>query len=170
MAHTDGPRLYRRTAAGKMLLWMLLTLVLVAAAVGGTLFLTGSLDRILAGAGPAANAAEPVQEVKSPAHYLPLDPPFVVNFKDDDDALRYLQINVSVMARNKEATQAVLNNSPRIRDRLITLMGQQTMADLNSAEGKEKLRDATLAEIQSVLEDEGRPPIEAVYFTGFIIQ
>jgi len=52
------------------------------------------------------------------------------------------------------------------------LFSAQDNASLLSADGKEKLRAATLASIRKVLDSEGASgkQIEAVYFTSFVIQ
>lgn len=85
--------------------------------------------------------------------------------------LRYLQIGLSVMSRDKAAIDAVTNNMPRIRNSLILLFGNQKMETLNSNEGKEKLRAQALELIQAVLNEEiGDPGVEAIYYTAFVMQ
>jgi flagellar FliL protein len=106
----------------------------------------------------------------TPAQYLALDPPFVVNF-EDQGLLRYLQVSLSVMTRDKSIIDAVTNNMPPIRDNLILLFGSQSFEILNSTEGKEKLRNQSLANIQAILREEiGTPGVEAIYFTNFVMQ
>jgi len=88
---------------------------------------------------------------KAPLNYVPLDPPFVVNFNADSD-IRFLQI-------------------PSIRNSLVMLFSSQDPYVLNTREGKEKLRDETLTEVQKVLKDEtGSTGIENVFFTSFVMQ
>ncbi len=111
-----------------------------------------------------------VPKSAGPAKYQPLDPPFVVNF-DDQGVLRYVQISVSIMARDQKALDKVKENDPQIRYRLILLFSGQTFAELGTPAGKEKLQQKTLEEIQKILIAEtGTPGIEAVYFTNFVMQ
>ncbi len=156
----------------KILVWGLVAIVLVGAAVGSTLYLTNSLDKLMPGdtAVAAPTVASTPVPAKAPPQYMPLDPPFVISF-EDEGALRYLQVHVSVMARDGVFIDAVLNNSPRIRNNLILLIGDQDLETLSSTEGKEQLRSLVLQEIQEVVEEEiGQPGIEAVYFTNFVMQ
>ncbi|MBS0600714.1 flagellar basal body-associated FliL family protein [Plasticicumulans sp.] len=167
---------------GKLIIIILLVLILLILAVGATLFFTGALNKFLghggddgsavAAGGHGAPMAVPVAVPKptGPAKYQPLDPPFVVNF-DDQGVLRYVQISVSIMARDQKALDKVKENEPQIRYRLILLFSGQTFAELGTPAGKEKLQQKTLEEIQKILIAEtGTPGIEAVYFTNFVMQ
>jgi flagellar FliL protein len=107
---------------------------------------------------------------KAPANYLALDPAFVVNLADAD-ATRYLQTSVEVMARDPESIEAAKANMPAIRNSLLMLFSQKTAVELNDRDGREKLRELALAEVQKVLEAEtGNPGVEAVFFTSFVTQ
>jgi len=132
--------------------------------------------KIMPGAMPGCLAGEPVaenadaEEAKAPPQYLALDPPLVVSF-EDRSAIRFLQVTVEVMARDEESIQAVQTHTPVIRNNLLMLMGGQTLSDLTKTEGKEKLRQAALAEVQRILtENTGKPGIEDLYFTSFVVQ
>ena len=162
----------------KILIWGFVAGTLIGGSAAAALFLTGGLDRFLAGADQVAGSGEPTDDNKPPApkvnanppQYVSLDPPFVVNFSDEG-LLRYLQISVSLMTRDKEIVDAAVNNMPHIRNNLILLFGGQNFETLDSTEGKEKLRAAALAEIQGIMSKEtGSPGIEAVYFTNFVMQ
>ena len=75
------------------------------------------------------------------------------------------------MARNEEAIAAVQTHTPVIRNNLLMLMGSQTLADLTGVEGREALRQASLREVQDILEtNTGDPGIEDIYFTSFVVQ
>lgn len=106
----------------------------------------------------------------SPATYLALDPPFVVNLESPDET-RYLQAEVQLMGRDSHALDAAKVHVPRIRNSLLMLFGQQKPEDIATRAGKEKLQQAALAEVQKVLQAEtGKPVVEAVYFTSFVMQ
>lgn len=106
----------------------------------------------------------------SPATYLALDPAFVVNLESADET-RYLQAEVQLMGRDAHALEAAKVHVPRIRNSLLMLFGQQKPEDIANRAGKEKLQQAALAEVQKVLQAEtGKPVVEAVYFTSFVMQ
>ncbi len=137
--------------------------VLVAGGVGGYVMIKGGHGK--AGAAGATEAAK-----SKPAVYLQLDPAFVVNFQDDT-ALRFLQIGVNVMSHDPEAIAAAREADPEIRNALLMLFSAQDMKSLSDVKGKLKLQAAALAEIQRVLQEKiGRPGVDAVYFTSFIMQ
>lgn len=146
---------------------MIVAVLFSAAASGGAAFWFSSH-----GAAPAAAHGEEAkkEEPKAPAQYLALEPSFVVNL-EDQDASRFLQVEVQVMARDAAVLEAVKLHQPRIRNALLLLMGQQKTVQISDRAGKEKLQAAVLAEIQKILKDEtGKPGVEAVYFTSFVTQ
>jgi flagellar FliL protein len=102
--------------------------------------------------------------------YLALDPPFVVNLRNPTEA-RYLQVNMEVMARDPQVIEDVKKHMPAIRDSLLLLLSSQTYETLASAEGKERIRAEALAAVQKILQTHtGKPGVEAIYFTGFVMQ
>jgi len=115
-------------------------------------------------------------EPKGPPIYLALDPPLVASI-DDGEAIRFVQITVEVMARKETALNAVVNHTPVIRNNLLMLLGRKEVAELASSEGKEKLRQEALTEVQSVIEEmtpdnpeEPLGEVEDLYFTSFVVQ
>ncbi|HSW14071.1 MAG TPA: flagellar basal body-associated FliL family protein [Solimonas sp.] len=162
-----APKVAAAPKGKPVVLIMIVAVLLSAGASGGAAWWFSSH-----GAAPAAHgeAAQPVEVPKAPAQYLALDPAFVVNL-DDATASRYLQAEIQVMARDNAALEAVKLHHPRIRNALLLLFGQLKPAELENRAGKEKLQAAVLAEIQKILKDEtGKPGVEAVYFTSFVMQ
>lgn len=165
----------------KILLMLLGGLVLIGGSVGGTLFLTGALNKDsgedhaaapAAGATPTAHggAPLPITPLRGPAIYHPLEPAFIVNF-EDQGMLRYLQIGLTTMTRDPRVGDLLTQNMPQIRNDLILLFSNQKLDVLSSVNGKEKLRQQALAQIQGILTREvGIPGVEAVYFTTFVLQ
>ena len=161
-------------AGGKFGIGMLMAVALVctAAAGGGAyLFLGKQADKdaahAAAGEGDAADAAG---HPPAPASYLSLEPAFVVNLESTDDA-HYLQAEVQLMSRDALALDAAKTHVPMLRNALLLLFGQQKPDDLATRAGKEKLQQAALAEVQRVLKAEtGKPVVDAVYFTSFVMQ
>jgi flagellar FliL protein len=109
-------------------------------------------------------------ELSATAEYYALDPSIVVNF-NDDRAIRFLQVGVSLMSHDPKAIDAAKAAEPAIRNALLLLFSSQTYDTLSSAKGKLKLQQEALKEVQDVVQKSlGRPGIEAVYFTSFVMQ
>jgi len=115
-------------------------------------------------------------EPQGPPIYLAFDPPLVASI-DDGESIRFLQMTVEVMARNQGTLDAVAKHTPVIRNNLLMLLGRKSIAELTSSEGKEKLREDALAEVQATLEKmgsvhPGEPvgEVEDLYFTSFVVQ
>jgi len=78
---------------------------------------------------------------------------------------------VNVMSHDPEAIAAAKEADPEIRNALLMLFSAQDVKSLSDVKGKQKLQAAALAEIQRVLKEKiGRPGVDAVYFTSFIMQ
>ena len=146
--------------------WLMIVggaVALIAATVGGTVFLLGGK------AEPAAKH-DKAEKVVAPPVYTPLDPPFVVNF-EDDGAIRFLQISVEVSSRDPKVAEAIKLHMPAIRDQLIMLFSDVDYATLSSREGKDALRAKALDTVKGILKKQGgSSKIDGLYFTNFVMQ
>ena len=113
-------------------------------------------------------------EARGESYYLALEPPFIVNFVYKD-TLRYLQMTLSVMSHEPMVLEQVTHHMPAIRHRLIMLISNKSFDELNGEDSKEALREEMLLEIRNIIQAEqnkshnpGR--VEAVYFTGYVMQ
>ena len=145
-----------------------LILIIAAAVVlvgGGAaaFFLTRGDDK------KAGEAHAEKVEPKHPSLYVPLDPPFVVNF--ESGRAKFLQVAVQLMTREPEFVEFLKGHDPAIRNDLL-LLGAQTVEDLSTREGKEHLREQALEAVRKLIADEGGKPekLENLYFTSFVMQ
>ena len=107
---------------------------------------------------------------KQPTRYVPLNPPMVVNV-DDKGSTRFLQVTTQVSVNTPNAEGELETHMAPIRHEMVMLLSGQKVAEITTLKGKEKLRKKSLAAIQKVLkENTGKPVVNAVFFTGFIIQ
>ncbi len=107
---------------------------------------------------------------ESPMEYVDLSPSFVVSFPHRGRQ-RYMQAELSVMSRDPEALAAVREHMPMIRHNLISLFNAQMLLVFEDPSGVETLRELATEEVQAILRDEiGRPGIEQVLFTTFVMQ
>lgn len=102
--------------------------------------------------------------------FIPLNPPIIVNIVDGGK-VRHMQVIIEIkLVDPTESAKVDLHKGP-IRHELILLLSSQDAATISSALGKEQLRKDALAAVQKVMqEQEGKPIIESLYFTNFIIQ
>ena len=157
------------------LMLMLVLLVVLAGGGGGAYFYfmqspSKSDEHAKADEKEGGEHGEGKTAAAGSANYVPLQPPFVVNLSDTE-AMRYLQADMEVLCRDPKVVDDVKLHMPHLRDRILLLLSQQRVADLNTREGKEALQAKILLEIQNVLKKEtGKPGVEALYFTSFVMQ
>lgn len=117
-----------------------------------------------------APAAPPLADGETAKHYLKLEPPLVVNV-DEGDIVRFLQVDTQMQYSNPLALAILEKHMPAIRHALVMVLSGQSVVELKTPQGKEKLREKTLKQLQQVMLDTtGEPVIDAIYFTGFVIQ
>lgn len=122
------------------------------------------------GSSPVPQAQQP-KEPAGPAQYVPLDPPFVVNF-EGDGAVRFLSVSVQIMTRSAATVEQLKANDPVVRNDLLMLLSNQKYADVSTREGKEHLRADALRAVRHVVDSAGGQPesVEQVLFTSFVMQ
>jgi flagellar protein FliL len=146
-------------------------LVLGGGGAGAWLMLGGKHDEA-GGKGKKEQVAREKKEApKGPPLFLPMDPPFVVNFQSEQ-AVRFLQVSAQIMTRDPKTLEELKVADPIIRNDLLLLLGNQKYATVSTLEGKEELRRQSLEAVRKVLEDNGGEPqnVENVYFTSFVMQ
>lgn len=154
----------------RIVLIVVVALLVIGVSITTTLLLMGGSDKDKGEAGEekgekAMEAAKP-----KPVFYKTLEPPFVVNFEDQGH-VRFLQVGIDVMVNDELMVPEIDKHMPVIRNNIVLLLSSQGYADISSREGKEKLRAQTLSEIQAILKKRtGKPGVEEVYFTSFVIQ
>ena len=174
----DGAEQPASRSKSKLFIIIAGIVLLLGVSGAATLALTGMLsgdsapaaeEAGAAGKAPASSAAKPAKS-KAPLGYVALDPPFVVNFGSDTD-IRFLQVSVELGTRDPSVADSIKEHRPAIRNSLVMLFSSQDPYALNTREGKEKLRDETLSEVQKVLRQEtGTTGVESVFFTSFVMQ
>ncbi|PAA09024.1 flagellar basal body-associated protein FliL [Pseudomonas fragi] len=108
--------------------------------------------------------------IKLPAIYEPMAPAFVVNF-NANGRQRYMQVSVTLQARDPADLKALMVHMPVIRNNLVMLFSGQTFDDLATPVGQEILRQKTTASVQEVAQKElGKVVIDQALFTNFVLQ
>jgi flagellar FliL protein len=155
-------------AAVKKRKWPLLIgglVVLLVGAGGGYFYFARH-----AATGQASAPKKQAVELSKAELYLALEPAFVVNFNEGESS-RYLQVAVTLMAHDDKAIDTAKAADPVIRDAMVSLLSNQKVAEVDTPAGRKKLQTDALAAVQKVVQARlGRPGIEALYFTSFVIQ
>jgi flagellar FliL protein len=106
-----------------------------------------------------------------PALYQSLLPPLVINIYDANGDPHFMQMSMEAMARDQDVVNKIREHAPVIRNNLILLYGSASYESVNTREGKQKLLNDGLAEIQAILKpDIGSKKVEALYFTALVVQ
>ena len=140
--------------------------LLLAAIAGGAIWFLKEDPPV---EGEEAAAAAQAVKITEPI-YTSLDPEFIVAFQEPKNA-RFLKLGIEVMARDDDTIENVKQHMPAIRDSIIMMLSGLDESGLFSPEGKQKMRADILAAVQQVLEtNTGKPGVEAIYFTNFVMQ
>lgn len=120
----------------------------------------------------AATASAKKEEAAAPtSEYIALTPALVANY-GAAGAIHYLKADVALRVTGGAPAQAaVLHHMPYVRHVLVMLLSDQTEESLATMEGKEKLRQDALGAVQKVMqEEEGKPLVDDLLFSSFIVQ
>ena len=71
----------------------------------------------------------------------------------------------------RELSAAMKDSDPVIRNALVMLFSSQTYAGLSNTDGKKKLQAQALDAVRKIVADKtGKPDVDALYFTSFVMQ
>ena len=161
MSNDEATEVMEDEPAPRRAPWLIGIVVLLVALAGGGYYWHSHR---------AAADSEAKTATNKPEIFLAMDPPFVVTLRDGD-ALRYLQVGVTLMAHDQAAIGVAKDVDPILRDGLVSLFSSQKFETVSETAGREKLQADALAEVRKVVAKRlGRPGIDALYFTSFVIQ
>ncbi|WP_462379115.1 flagellar basal body-associated protein FliL [Pseudomonas sp. Marseille-QA0892] len=164
----DGDAPPKKSKLKLIIIAVVAALLLIGTSVGVTVFLLGGKSSDADSAEHAESAA--AAPVKAQAIYEELTPAFVVNF-NYQGRQRFMQVSVALMGRNKADMDALKAQMPVIRNRLVMLFSGQDFDGLMKPLGKDMLRQQATAAVQEIAQKEvGKPVVEQVLFTNFVLQ
>jgi flagellar FliL protein len=91
---------------------------------------------------------------------------FIVNLLSGDGR-RYLKLKVSLEMEDEDMQEELTAKLPLIKDIIIRIASSQTLEDISTNKGKEKLKFLIADEINSNTKDGN---IQGIYFTDFVVQ
>jgi len=162
----------KKSSKLKLILFIVLGLVIVGGGGAGAafFFLSGNQSQ-----------DEVVEEVDEPGSKVAIytkvrtkegKPMFVVTLQPEgDERPHYMQAYVELKSRDQAVADALTLHMPLVVSRINNLFATQRFSELKSVEGKSLLRARATELVQEImLEKLGKPGVETVLFTNFVMQ
>lgn len=120
-------------------------------------------------AAPEPAEGEPVDET---INYVTITPTLILNIgKSQGGRLSYIKTDVAISVKGAAGAAAIEAHMPAVKNILVMGVSGQDESMINTAEGRERIRQDLARELQAWLEEEaGKPYVEEVMFTNFIVQ
>lgn len=146
-----------------LVLFAAILLLAVGASIGGTLYFLGGEE--------TAEEAQPAEDTRpDKAIYHSLRPAFIVNYVTGGKP-RYLQTELTVMARDPAVIEALIDHMPLVRSQIVNFLADQEVAVLQTHTGKQQLRESLLVLMDEVLmREEQIKGVQSVLLTSFVMQ
>jgi len=103
--------------------------------------------------------------------YFLIEPDIITNYIKPGKRIGFVRVTVELMVKSKSNYAVLENNEPLIRDKIITIFGEQNEAMVKSVTDRENIRQRCLVEINDLLYAElGKKPLEDLLFTKYLYQ
>jgi len=157
--------------SSKLLLIVIIVLLLVLLIVGGLVayfLLSGGDDEQQPDQPKEKQKIEKKKKVSDLTEIGPIYPldQFIVNLVSNNSS-RYLKCKIDLELDAPELQQEVDKKLPAVRDLIIRILSSKTVEEIQTAKGKEKLKEEIKRKINEILTT---GEIRHVYFTEFVIQ
>ncbi len=163
------PRARRQGAMKKSLLFAVIGILALGGGAGAFLFMKGKGEAPAAADGaadsPSAEAAAEGRPVASELAYS-FERPFIVTLADSRIS-RTLQFNVSLELSSAGYKSKIDLNAAKFRDAIISEVSGRTSVEIQSPEGKERLKRDLIRRINGLLDSPSA--ISSVYFPDFVV-
>lgn len=102
--------------------------------------------------------------------YFGLEPDIITNYISETNKIGFISVSIEFMLADKKKLTVIEKHEPLIRDKIISLLGQQSPQHLRSLTGREEVRKMIQNEVNSLLKQEsGEAVIENLLFTKYIL-
>lgn len=145
-----------------LIIIILIAIIAICAGAGGTWY-------FMQMSGDGEGETEKAKPKAKPTTFIDLDI-FTVNLQPEENN-QYLQVGLTVKARESEVVQEIAKQMPLIRNRILMLLSSKKAADISSIAGKQQLSQQVSDEIrQSIDSEDLQEDVREVLFTSFVIQ
>ncbi len=153
---------------GKRLIIIVVAVILLLGSGAAAYFFMGA-DESMRTADSDLQRAQ-TSSAGEPISYVNLAQPFVFNVTGDSRE-RLVQIKTQLMVRGSDNEELARYHSPLVESTLLSTFASATVEQLRSPTGRVDLRDRASEDIKAALNAAvGKPVIEKVLFTDFVIQ
>jgi flagellar FliL protein len=159
----------KKEGGSKLLLIVIIVLLLILLIVGGVVayfLLSGNNEE--QSQQQESQKVEKKKKVKNMTEIGPIYPldQFIVNLVSNNSS-RYLKCKIDLELDSPELQQEADKKLPAIRDLIIRILSSKTVEEIQTAKGKEKLKEEIKRKINEIL---STGEIRHVYLTEFVIQ
>ena len=154
---------------GKFKLFVIIALVVLALAIGGSTFFVWKM--VSNNTVASASQEEEPQQVLKP---IDLGDSILTNIATESGNVQHfakVQVSIGVNAADEKAftalSEQITENAASVRNELISTVGEQTYTMLNATNGKEKLADEIISRLNTLLDTD---MVCKVYFQEYFIQ
>lgn len=115
--------------------------------------------------------AQEEEAISKKTAYVSIGDPLVLNLSTGSRRLAFLKVQADILVNSSAAEEAVEENLPAVRDRLIMILSEQPDSVMKSPSEREKVRVQATEEIRNMIRemtDEGG--VREVLFSQFLVQ
>lgn len=120
----------------------------------------------------AAAEGDAGEAVDEAINYVTIAPTLILNIgRSQGGRFAYLKTDVAISVKGAAGAAAVEAHMPAVKNILVMGVSGQDESVVNTAEGRERIRQELAKAIQEwLVQEEGKPYVEEVMFTSFIVQ
>jgi len=118
---------------------------------------------------PKSAHSQAKAEPPKPPVFINMEP-FTVNLQSEDGD-KFLQTAFTLQVKDDAQVEIIKVHLPQVRSRLLMLLSGQKAADILTPEGKNRLAQEIVAQVNQPFEPKAPPQtVTGVFFTSFVIQ
>ncbi len=111
-----------------------------------------------------------MREAPKPPVFIVVEP-FTVNLTPGEVGDQYLQVALTLQVADQAQVDRIKLYMPQVRSRVLMLLSSKKASEISSVEGKKKLSDDIIAQINLPFTPQSEPQaVSDVFFTSFVIQ
>lgn len=108
---------------------------------------------------------------KNDYQYFQLEPDIITNYINPGKRIGFVRVTVDLMVNSQSDYDVIALHEPLIRDKMISILGEQTGVIIKSVSERENIRQRCLDDVNDVLYQEtGEEPLSDLFFTKFLYQ
>lgn len=101
--------------------------------------------------------------------YYGLEPDIVTNYISGSKKMGFVRVNVELMVSGSQALAQIEHHDPLLRAAILSILGEQSEAQVKSIIGKEAIRQACFDAVNQLLEEEvGEALVVNLLFTQYL--